>query len=211
MPATAQQPFSARIVEPRYIDRFAFAYFSDIKNTPSLPWMAVRLARVGLRPLDTLVDMTNYVMCDMGQPVHAFDANKISAKHFEVRLANLHEKITLLDDETIELTEKDIVITDGTKPISLAGVMGGKDTQIQPDTMSMVLESAHFDATMVRETAARHKKRTEASSRFEKTLDPNQNISAIERFVRLLMMQKFHIKYQELQVLGLRLKNFVKH
>ncbi len=131
VPATAQQPFSARIVEPAYINRFAFAYFAQIQNGPSLPWMAARLCRAGQRPIDVLVDMTNYVMCDIGQPMHAFDANVISAKHFELRLAQPHEKLTLLDDETIELTEKDIVITDGTKPISLAGVMGGKDTQIQ--------------------------------------------------------------------------------
>ena len=184
--ATAQQPFSARIVNPDYIDRFAFAYFSQIQNGGSFPWMAARLCRTGFRPIDMIVDMTNYVMCDIGQPMHAFDANKFPAKHFEIRLAHAHEKLTLLDDETIELTEKDIVITDGTKPISLAGVMGGKDTQILLDTTSMVLESAHFDATAVRESAARHKKRTEASARFEKTLDPNQNITAIERFVRLL-------------------------
>lgn len=202
VPATAQQPFSARIVDPRYINRFAFAYFAEIQNGPALPWMAARLCRVGQRPINLLVDMTNYVMCDMGQPMHAFDANVISAKHFEIRLAKPHEKLTLLDDDTIELTGKDIVITDGTKPISLAGVMGGSDTQIQPDTGSMVLESAHFDATSVRESAARHKKRTEASARFEKTLDPNQNITAIERFVRLLQDADISYKVSGIASMG---------
>jgi phenylalanyl-tRNA synthetase beta chain len=202
VPATAQQPFSARIIEPRLINRFAYAYFSEIHNESSLPWMAARLCRIGQRPIDALVDMTNYVMCDMGQPMHAFDANGISAKHFEIRLAKPHEKLTLLDDETIELTDKDIVITDGTKPISLAGVMGGKDTQMQPSTASMVLESAHFDATSVRETAARHKKRTEASARFEKTLDPNQNILAIERFVRLLQDAEILYKVSGIASMG---------
>lgn len=201
-PANAVHPFSARVVEQRYVNRFALAYFPEIQNGPSLPAMAARLCRISQRPIDLLVDLTNYVMLDIGQPMHAFDANVNSAKYFEVRLAHQHEKLTLLDDETIELTPKDIVITDGSKPISLAGVMGGKDTQIVAGTTSMVLESAHFDPTMVRETAARHKKRTEASARFEKNLDPNQNITAIERFVRLLQDAEVAYKVSGIASIG---------
>ncbi|MEX0849255.1 MAG: phenylalanine--tRNA ligase subunit beta [Candidatus Dependentiae bacterium] len=184
--ASDSMPFSVRIVHPKYIKRFAISYFTNIENRPSLPWMISRLCKVENRPINTLVDMTNYVMLDMGQPTHAFDAQKITTQHFEPRLAHEKETLTLLDDDTIQLTKEDIVITDGQQPIALAGVMGGKDSEITMRTTSMVLESANFDATTIRESAARHKKRTEASARFEKTLDPNQNIVAIERFVKLL-------------------------
>lgn len=200
--ATALQPFSARIITPEYADRFAFAYFSCIHNDSSIPLIASRLCRVGLRPIDLLVDATNYVMCDLGQPMHAFDANRISAKHIEIRTARPHEKLILLDDETIDLTEKDIVITDGTKPISLAGIMGGKETRTTPDTTAMLLESAHFDATTVRESAAHHKKRTESSARFEKTLDPNMNVIAIERYVRLLQDADVDFKVSSIASMG---------
>jgi phenylalanyl-tRNA synthetase beta chain len=183
---TEQMPFSVRIVHPEYIKRFAIGYFAKIENRPSLPWMVSRLCKVESRAINTLVDMTNYVMLDVGQPTHAFDAQKITTQHFEPRLAKEKETLTLLDDDTIELTKEDIVITDGQQPIALAGVMGGKNSEISMQTTAMILESANFDATTIRESAARHKKRTEASARFEKTLDPNQNILAIERFVKLL-------------------------
>lgn len=209
VPATAQQPFSARIMQPEYIDRFAFAYFAQIHNEASAPWMAARLLAVGLRPIDMLVDITNYVMCDLGQPMHAFDANVIPAKHIELRLAQAHEKLTLLDGETIELTDKDIVVTDGSKPISLAGVMGGADTQITQNTGSILLESAHFEPATVRESAARHKKRTESSARFEKMLDPNQNILAIERFVHLLQSAKIPFKVSSIASMGVKVEDLI--
>ncbi len=191
---SADMPFSVRIVDRDYIDRFGIAYFSNIENRASLPWMASRLAKVETRPIDTLVDMTNYVMLDISQPTHAFEAQKIATRHFEPRLAQKGETLTLLDDDTIELTETDMVITDGQQPIALGGIMGGKETEVDINTTSMILESAHFDATTIRLTAARHKKRTEASARFEKTLDPNQNILGIERFVKLLT--DAHIPFQ---------------
>lgn len=181
-----EMPFSIQIKDSDYIKRFACAYFAQIENRPSLPWMAARLIKVDTRPIDTLVDMTNYVMLDISQPTHAFDAHAIATKRLVPRLAQVGETLTLLDNDTIELTAQDVVITDSEQPIALGGVMGGKDTEINANTTSMLLESANFDATTIRETAARHKKRTEASARFEKTLDPNQNILGIERFVKLL-------------------------
>ena len=101
-------------------------------------------------------------------------------------MAKPGEKLTLLDDEVIELTEHDLVIADEKGPIALAGIMGGKNTEVDENTKSLLIESAWFDATTIRLSSIRHKKRTEASARFEKTLDPNQNTVAIERFLKIL-------------------------
>ncbi len=184
--ASNEQPFAVRIGQTDLIKRFAIAYFNSIENRPTLPWMASRLCRVESKPIDALVDITNYVMLDVGQPLHAFDAQKIENRFFEPRLAKAKETVTLLDDETIELTDEDIVITDGKKPIALGGIMGGKDTAVSLKTNSILLESANFDATTIRKTANRYKKRTESAVRFEKTLDPNRNVVGIQRFVKLL-------------------------
>lgn len=184
--ADADQPYAVRIGEPALIKRFAIAYFSAIENRPSLPWMLSRLCRIDAKPIDALVDMTNYVMFDIGQPLHAFDAQKIETKVIEPRLAKQGEIIALLDGDTVELASQDIVVTDGVQPIALAGIMGGRDTAISSNTHTVLLEAANFDATTIRLSTTRHKKRTESSARFEKTVDPNQNIIGIERFLKLL-------------------------
>ncbi len=184
--ATDEQPFAIRIHQPHLIKRFAVAYFDKIENKASLPWMLSRLCRVESKPIDALVDITNYVMFDIGQPLHAFDAQQLEHAALEPRLAQAQETLALLDDDTIELTVDDIVITDGNKPIALGGIMGGKETAVSLQTHKVVLESANFDATTIRRSAARHKKRTESAARFEKTLDPNRNIVGIQRFVKLL-------------------------
>jgi len=146
-------------------------------------------------------------MLDVGQPMHAFDPDKANIKKIEARLAKKGEKLTLLDDQEIELTPDDYVITDSEKPISLAGVMGGKDSGVSPNTSKLFLESANFDATTIRRTAARFKTRTEASARFEKTLDPNQNIDAIILFLDLLAKEGIEFTTQEkIQSVGLATK-----
>lgn len=153
---------------------------------PSLPWMAVRLARVDTRSRNLYVDLTNYVMFDFGQPMHAFDAAKISNKTIIVRQANAGEKLALLDDTTVELTPQDCVVADSTHALALAGIMGGSASSVQRTTNKLFLESAHFDPTALRLTGARHKKRTESSLRFEKSLDPHGNTTAILRYLKLL-------------------------
>jgi len=187
-PVSEKNPIEISLKDQTVGKRFAGLYLesADKKtlNRPSLLWMAYRLACTGNRPINFLVDATNYVMLDLGQPMHVFDAAGL--KKIEGRLARKGEKLTLLDDQEIELTPEDYVITDGKKPISLAGVMGGKDSGVLPGSSAIFLESANFDATTVRRTAARFKTRTEASARFEKTLDPNQNVDAIIRFLDLL-------------------------
>ncbi len=185
-PSTITHPIEVEVKNPEICKRFAGLYFEHIERRPSLLWMAHRLLRVGSRPIDAIVDATNYVMLDMSQPMHAFDAAAIGTRNIMPRRAKNKEKLTLLDDQVIELTSDDYVITDGKKPIALAGVMGGRETGISPTTKSIFLESACFDATAIRRTSIRYKQRTEASARFEKSLDPNQNTLAILRFLKLL-------------------------
>lgn len=188
VPATADSPLAITVDDQTVGKRFAGLYCHTVENRPSSLNMMYRLARTGNRPLNALIDTTNYVMLDVGQPMHAFDARKVSA--MTARLAKKGEKLTLLDGQILELTAHDYVITDGTKPIALAGVMGGKDSGIDATTKGLFLEAAHFDAATIRRTAARFKLRTEASARFEKTLDPNNNITALVRFLKLLDDQK---------------------
>lgn len=174
--------------------RIAGTYISSIKYTQSNPYIAVRFARVDSKPIDFIVDATNYVMLDIGQPMHAFDAAKIPSHKIIGRCAKAGEKIQLLDGETIELASDDFVITDGAQPIALAGVMGGMSTSVSKLTTSLYIESANFDAAAIRKTATRHKKRTESSARFEKSLDPNQNTQALLRFLKLL--ETYDISYE---------------
>lgn len=185
-PASSTSPFAISIEDKKLCKRFAGLYFEQIERRSSLLWMAHRLLRVDSRPIDALVDATNYVMLDISQPMHAFDAAKISSKNIVPRRAKTKEKLVLLDGQEIELTVDDLVITDGKKPIALAGIMGGLETCINAGTTSLFLESASFDAATVRKSSARFRQRTEASTRFEKSLDPNQNTVAILRFLQLI-------------------------
>jgi phenylalanyl-tRNA synthetase beta chain len=186
-------PFVVHIQEPHLIKRYACTYITAIENRPSLLWMTSRLCRIDAKPIDMVVDMTNYVMFDVGQPLHAFDAEKIESDKIESRLAKSGESIALLDGQIIELTNKDIVIADGRSPLALAGIMGGQDSAVSLSTQEILLEAANFDATTVRISGAHHKKRTESSARFEKTLDPNQTVIGIERFLTLL--KNAHVAY----------------
>jgi phenylalanyl-tRNA synthetase beta chain len=191
--ASAENLFDIAINATDACDRFAMLYLSSVQARPSDLHMVVRLSRLDSRAIDFLVDATNYVMLDMGQPMHAFDADTLQKKRITVAFANDKEKLALLDGETVELTSQDLVITDGDKAISLAGIMGGTITGISSKTRSVLLEAAHFDPVVIRRTAARHKKRTESSMRFEKNIDPCQNTDAITRF--LFLLDKARIPY----------------
>lgn len=211
-PASEKNPVEIILKDQDVGKRFAGLYLASQDgqslNRPSSFWMAYRLATTGNRPINFLVDATNYVMLEQSQPMHVFDAHGLSK--VEARLAKKGEKLTLLDGQEIELTKDDYVITDGKKPISLAGVMGGKDSGVSPNSATLFLESANFDATTIRRTAARFKTRTEASARFEKTLDPNQNVAAIIRFLDLLDDAGVAYKAQEkIQSVGEPIKPIV--
>lgn len=185
-PSNNARPFSIQIKDLRVCKRFAGLYLPTIDYSTSLLWMALRLSRTNNRPIDAIVDIANYVMLDLSQPMHTYDAEKIKNNAIIVRYAQPKEKLTILDGQELALTEEDLVIADSKKAVGLAGIMGGKNTAVTPQTSAVFLESAWFDPVTVRWTALRYKIRTEASSRFEKDLDPNQSVTGIMRFLKLL-------------------------
>ena len=166
----------------RYIARVV----KDVKIEPSPEWMVRRLKACGVRSINNIVDITNYVMLEMGQPMHAFDINSIEGKHITVRRAENGEKITTLDEQERELDENDLVIADEKKAVAIAGVMGGLNSEIEGDTKTVVFESAVFNGGSVRKTAKKVGLRTEASSRFEKGLSSENALRAINRAIELV-------------------------
>lgn len=183
--ATKQVPVSVAI-ETEACSRFAVFAMPNITNQPTSLFMAIRLARIDSRVINAVVDATNYVMFDWGQPLHAFDKEKIATDTLIPRQAKKGETLTLLDGTCLTLEPQDMVVTDGEKPLALAGVKGGLDSGVSDATKSLLVESATFDAGVVRIGAARYNLRTEASARFEKSLDPHQNVTGIERFLKIL-------------------------
>ncbi|MDP6963046.1 MAG: phenylalanine--tRNA ligase subunit beta [Planctomycetota bacterium] len=153
---------------------------------PSPAWMQQRLLAVGQRPVNDVVDVSNYVMLEIGQPSHAFDADKLSGNEISVRRATEQEKFVALDDSESNLNKSDYVIADIKGAIALAGVIGSKSSDVGEGTNRIVLECASFDATTIRRTALSHNLRSEASARFEKSLDPNYVSQASERVCELL-------------------------
>ncbi len=154
----------------------------EIKESPN--FIKNRLLASGIRPINNVVDISNYVMLETGQPLHFYDADKLNGK-IEVRMAKNGEKLTTLDGIERKLSEDDIIISDGKRPIGLAGVMGGLDTEIEKDTKNVIIEAAIFDGVKVRLTSKKIV-RSEASNRFEKGLDSNRTYIAIERAALLL-------------------------
>ncbi len=166
----------------RYIARIV----KNVKIGPSPEWMVRRLKACGIRSINNIVDITNYVMLEMGQPMHAFDINSIEGKHITVRRAKKGEKITTLDEQERELDENNLVIADDKKAVAIAGVMGGLNSEIEDDTTTVVFESAVFYGGSVRKTAKKVALRTESSSRFEKGLSAENALRAANRAVELI-------------------------
>ncbi|MGR3741622.1 phenylalanine--tRNA ligase subunit beta [Companilactobacillus sp. DQM5] len=156
----------------------------EVKSSPM--WMQIRLWNAGIRPINNIVDITNYVLLEYGQPIHAFDLDKIKGDSIQVRNASADEKILALDDEEYELNSEDVVIADNTQAIAIAGVMGGKNTEIDSNTKNIVIESAVFDETKIRKTAQHLNLRSEASSRFEKGIDNSATEKALNRVAELI-------------------------
>ncbi|MTL35811.1 phenylalanine--tRNA ligase subunit beta, partial [Turicibacter sanguinis] len=156
----------------------------EIKESPQ--WLQAMLIAAGMRPKNNVVDVTNFVMLEMGQPLHAFDYETITSKEIVVREAVNGETIKTLDGQDRELVEGDIIITDGKTPIAIAGVMGGENTEVTDETKTVLLESAMFDRLQVRKTATRLGLRSEASARFEKGIDPQRVELALNRAASLL-------------------------
>ncbi|MFA5585233.1 MAG: phenylalanine--tRNA ligase subunit beta [Saccharofermentanales bacterium] len=165
------QAYAVEILDPDRCRRYDAVVFDQVANVPSPFWMQRLIWSVGMRPINLLVDITNYVMLATGQPTHAFDRDHVE-EGIRVRRAREGEILQLLDGHELHLADQDLLICDGKdKVIGLAGVMGGARDSILPETSGMVLEVANFEAIGIRKTAGRHQLRTEASSRFEKSID----------------------------------------
>jgi len=164
--------------------RYSVVKLDNIEVKESPIWLKNRLMAVGQRPINNIVDLTNYVILEVGQPLHAFDASKV--KKLLVRRAAKNEAIETLDEKERVLTEDDLLITDGKNPLAIAGIMGGKNSEINPQSTSLVLEAANFKATAIRKTSQRLGLRSESSMRFEKSLDPKLTIVGLTRFLTLL-------------------------
>ncbi len=164
--------------------RYSGLRLKGLTNQPAPLWMQLRLGHVGLRPIDCLVDLTNYIMFELGQPMHAFDGDKV--ERIGVRAADAGTKFVTLDNVERTLPGGALMITtNGCEPIALAGIMGGAETEISEGTRTMLLESANFHPYVIRRCATHLGHRTDASARFEKSLDPNHTVLAIQRFVHL--------------------------
>ena len=166
--------------------RYIGGMVKNVKIGPSPRWIRERLRASGLRPINNLVDITNYVMLEYGQPMHAFDARFIVGNEIHVRNAKEGETITTLDGTVRELSPEMLVIADTEKPVAVAGVMGGEYSGIMDDTVDVIFESACFDGASVRRTAKKLGMRTDSSSRFEKGLDPEGCMPAIIRALQLV-------------------------
>lgn len=174
------------ITAPDLCYRYIARVVKNVKIGPSPDWMVRRLKACGVRSINNIVDITNYVMLEMGQPMHAFDINSIEGKHITVRRAKSGEKITTLDEQERLLDEDNLVIADDKKAVAIAGVMGGLNSEIEEDTETVVFESAVFNGGSVRKTAKKVGLRTEASSRFEKGLSSENALRAVNRAVELV-------------------------
>ena len=167
---------------PRYCARVV----KNIKIGPSPEWMQRRLASVGIRPINNLVDITNYVMEEYGQPMHAYDLDTIVDRHIVVKNAQDGEKFITLDGQEREMDKDVLMICDGEKAIGIAGIMGGENSMITDDVKTMLFEAACFDGVNIRKSSKRVGLRTDASGKFEKGLDPNNAKAAIDRACQLI-------------------------
>ena len=167
---------------PRYTARMV----RNVKIAPSPKWMRERLRAMGVRPINNIVDITNYVMMEYGQPMHAFDYRYVKGGRIIVRRAGEDEELTTLDGNVRKLNSNILVIADDTRAVGLAGIMGGENSEIVSDTVDVVFESANFDGTCIRKGALSLGMRTEASAKFEKGLDPLNTLPAVNRACELV-------------------------
>ena len=174
-----------KIEDQKLVPRYCGVTISDIKVGESPEWLKNRLKAIGLNPKNNIVDVTNYVLHELGQPLHAFDATKINGK-ITVKNAEKGTKFTTLDEVERTLDVEDIIISDDQGPICLAGVMGGKNSGVTENTNSIFLESAYFNAIAIRKTAKRHAINSDASFRFERGIDPSSTEYALKRAAVLI-------------------------
>jgi len=188
VPAPTQGGYPVHLEDALGCERFVARIVRGIDPlAPSPLWMQRRIQLAGMRPISLIVDVTNYVMLEIGQPLHAYDLNRLSGA-ITVRRARAGEKLTTLDDAQRALDPEDLLITDESGPIGLAGVMGGASTEVHSGTVDVLIEAAHFDPASISRSARRHKLPSEASRRFERYVDPEAAAAAAQRAVDLLVL-----------------------
>lgn len=184
--AVPAAPALVEIANPELCARYTGLVIRNVTVGPSPDWLQRRLVHAGMRPINNIVDLTNYVMAELGQPMHAFDADTLRGGRIVVRLPKPGERLTTLDHVERELGTEMLVIADADRAVAIAGVIGGEETEVSESTTTVLLESAAFDPKSVRRTSRALKLRTEASARFERGVDPNLAWTATRRYVELL-------------------------
>src|SRR3989440_3082493 len=174
------------IEDPDLCRRYIGGVIKDVKVGPSPDWMQRRLRACGVRPINNIVDITNYVLLEYAQPLHAFDMARLTGPEIHVRRARAHERLLCLDGVERELTPEMLVIADATRPVAVAGVIGGEESAVTSDTTDILLESANFDGPSVRQTSRALGLRTEASARFERALPPELALAGARRAASLI-------------------------
>ncbi|MBF0529443.1 MAG: phenylalanine--tRNA ligase subunit beta [Deltaproteobacteria bacterium] len=177
---------SVQILSPHHCPRYTARLIRNIKIGPSPYWLVDRLTATGVRSINNIVDVTNYVMMEMGQPLHAFDFNRLEEHRIVVRTADEGERFVTLDGVERILGPETLMICDGRQPVALAGIMGGLNSEIVPETTDVLLESAYFNPVSIRRTSKRLGLSTESSYRFERGIDPNLCIAAVDRAAALM-------------------------
>lgn len=183
-----QNYLSVAIEDQSRASRYSARVIKNVKIAPSPSWLRARLRNAGVRPINNIVDITNYVMLEYGQPMHAFDYRTVKNGRLSVRAAKDGETIVTLDGQTRKLESFMTVIADGEDPVAVAGIMGGEYSGIADDTKTVVFESANFDGTSTRKTSNKLGLRSEASARFEKGLDPALTMEALDRACHLVSL-----------------------
>ncbi|MGB2691556.1 MAG: phenylalanine--tRNA ligase subunit beta [Thermodesulfobacteriota bacterium] len=177
---------NVELLDPEKCPRYSCRVIKDVTIGPSPDWLKRRLESSDIRSINNVVDITNLVLLEFGQPLHAFDYDLLEDSKIVVRAAHDGETIKTLDDIERKLTEEDLLICDGKKPVALAGVMGGANTEVSETTKNVLLESAYFDPVTVRRTSKKTGLRSESSYRFERGVDPNSVVKALDRAAQLI-------------------------
>ena len=182
---TNTTPLNIKVEDTENCNRYSGIKLGNITKKEALMDMKVMLYYCGMRSISLLVDLTNFLMLELGQPMHAFDSSKID-NIIVKNVGNDKVKFTTLDEEEREIPENTLMICNENEPVAIAGIMGGLNSEIDDNTTSLILESANFDAACIRKSATKLGLRTEASARYEKSLDPNMTTLAVKRFIKLL-------------------------
>lgn len=183
-----ENSLGVKILNPEDCPRYACRLIKNVRIEPSPEWLKHRLTQCGLRSVNNIVDITNYVLLELGHPLHAFDYDRIQNQQIVVRHANEGESIQTLEGKKRQLEENDLIIADSSRPIAIAGVMGGANSEVNDETKHVVLECAYFDPISIRKTSKALGLSTDASKRFERGTDPNQVLMVLDRATGLIEM-----------------------